>query len=365
MRRCLFVSQRIGMGFSGATVASERNLHHCRQLFGEERLEVYKIVKGRVPSLIRKFLQSFGFVDGLLPRDIIAIKRRVRDGRIDLVFLDSSYFGLVAAALFRMKSATTIVIFYHDILVDWWRTAGQGSRLRKWFWARVYRRVERLSTRSADIRIFLTERDRNLATVEYGIDGGAIVTVSVADLFDLRQSAESYASRDRSVRVLLFVGTDYKPNVDGVSWFVARILPHIRSRLRVVGRGMENYRRAWSSDRTEIVGAVENLPQEYRCADAVVLPLLEGSGMKIKTVEALMFGKRVFGTPEAFVGFDLDMPSVGSLCDSEKCFISTIKAWEDGPPDPDGVNRASRAAFVSRYSYDATLSAMADALGMN
>lgn len=48
-------------------------------------------------------------------------------------------------------------------------------------------------------------------------------------------------------------------------------------------------------------------------ADFLIAPIFEGSGMKLKTAEALMYGKTVFGTTEAFEGYDVDYEQVGGL----------------------------------------------------
>ena len=53
-----------------------------------------------------------------------------------------------------------------------------------------------------------------------------------------------------------------------------------------------------------IIGTVDDLSQVYNEADVVVLPIISGAGMKVKTAEALMYGKRVLGTKEALVGYD-------------------------------------------------------------
>jgi hypothetical protein len=185
---CLFVAQRIGTGRSGATVVANRNLHHCDEIFGEG-LEVYKIEKGRIPHILRKLLQVFGYVDGLLPRDLKAIAGKLKSGGFDFIFFDTSYFGLAARRAARSSPGTKIAIFYHDILVDWWRESRTGSAFRKVFWEWNYRRMESLSTRYSSIRLFMTERDRGKLLKEYGAGGGSLVPVSVVDRFSPPASA--------------------------------------------------------------------------------------------------------------------------------------------------------------------------------
>ena len=51
----------------------------------------------------------------------------------------------------------------------------------------------------------------------------------------------------------------------------------------------------------------------------MLFPIFEGSGMKLKTCEALMFGKNIIGTPEAFAGYDIDdYTNVGACCRGER-----------------------------------------------
>ena len=40
--------------------------------------------------------------------------------------------------------------------------------------------------------------------------------------------------------------------------------------------------------------------------------------MKVKTCEALMFGKNIIGTKEAFEGYELDYQKVGAMCNTKE-----------------------------------------------
>jgi hypothetical protein len=51
-----------------------------------------------------------------------------------------------------------------------------------------------------------------------------------------------------------------------------------------------------------MLGMVDRLEDFYSIIDCVINPMLGGTGLKIKTVEALSFGKPVIGTVDAFVG---------------------------------------------------------------
>ena len=62
----------------------------------------------------------------------------------------------------------------------------------------------------------------------------------------------------------------------------------------------------------------------YRNAHCVIAPIFDGSGMKTKVAEALMFGKKIIGTSEAFSGYEEIVNIVGWKCDTAAEFIETI-----------------------------------------
>ena len=73
----------------------------------------------------------------------------------------------------------------------------------------------------------------------------------------------------------------------------------------------------------EIYSNVPDLNPFFDDADFVVLPILSGSGMKVKTAESLMNGKFIIGTDEAFRGYDIT-EKVGVICNSAQEFIVAI-----------------------------------------
>ncbi|HSF13623.1 MAG TPA: glycosyltransferase, partial [Erythrobacter sp.] len=99
-------------------------------------------------------------------------------------------------------------------------------------------------------------------------------------------------------------------------------------------------------------GAVDDLSPWYAGAALVIAPILSGSGMKTKVAEALMHGKRVAGTSEAFVGYGAEVLAANHLCDDSAGIAAAIAAMvAQRPPAFDLALRAlyerhhSRAAF--------------------
>ena len=70
--------------------------------------------------------------------------------------------------------------------------------------------------------------------------------------------------------------------------------------------------------------------------------------MKVKTCEALMYGKNIIGSKESFEGYELDTSSCGKLCNTAKEYIDTIKYFAENPVPR--YNVYSRSIFETKYS---------------
>ena len=96
----------------------------------------------------------------------------------------------------------------------------------------------------------------------------------------------------------LFVGSYFFGNVDGLKMFIHNVLPHTDMQLTVVGKGMKKLN--IDNSKVTIYDGVKSIASFYIDADFVIAPIVSGGGMKVKIAEAMMYGKKIVGTPEAF-----------------------------------------------------------------
>jgi glycosyltransferase involved in cell wall biosynthesis len=92
---------------------------------------------------------------------------------------------------------------------------------------------------------------------------------------------------------ILFLGSPYVANVDGVTHFIEHCLPAIRqavpaARLLVAGSICRVLKPG--TDGVELLGEVDDVKEAYARAAVVINPVLAGTGLKTKTIEALAFG---------------------------------------------------------------------------
>lgn len=98
----------------------------------------------------------------------------------------------------------------------------------------------------------------------------------------------------KSNSICFFGNMDYQPNVDAVLWFHNNVWEHIKAafpgiKFRIIGaRPTKQLKLIAKSDNSVIVtGFVENIQSEIMKSRAVVAPMISGSGMQFKILEAM------------------------------------------------------------------------------
>ncbi len=103
----------------------------------------------------------------------------------------------------------------------------------------------------------------------------------------------------------LFVGGINPPNQEGLSWFLEYIWPIVHAArpdatLHICGAIGRTVSKVPAG--VTVLGRIESLDTEYAAAQVVVVPLLQGTGVKIKFVEACSHGKACVTTPIGLQG---------------------------------------------------------------
>ena len=95
----------------------------------------------------------------------------------------------------------------------------------------------------------------------------------------------------------------------------------------------------------------------YAAVDCVLNPMVPGTGLKIKTVEALAHGRPVLGTEWAFSGLPVEHPGHRAADVAE--MVGHMRDWRDSAAFRAELALASRLLSLR---YAAMLSAQQDAL---
>lgn len=158
--------------------------------------------------------------------------------------------------------------------------------------------------------------------------------------------------------VLLFTGKlSYGPNEQAIRYLVDDIWPAIRrskpeTRLELVGRAPPDWVSALDGlDGIAVHADVPSMAPYLQRAAAVIVPLLSGSGTRIKILEAWAHGKAVVSTRLGAYGLGAADGENLLLADGTEAFVDAcIRCLEDGPLR-EQLGRAGYSYVKDNYSF--------------
>jgi glycosyltransferase involved in cell wall biosynthesis len=105
-----------------------------------------------------------------------------------------------------------------------------------------------------------------------------------------------------------FVGNfEWFPNTDAITWFIQSIWPLILAELpsvefEIAGKGSETF--DMPSSNIHGLGFVQSLDEFYKRQNVMISPLRFGTGLNMKILEALTYGKPIVTTAKSIQGFE-------------------------------------------------------------
>ncbi len=241
-----------------------------------------------------------------------------------------------------------VVLRAHNIEhLIWQRLASNSSILKKWYLRLQARRLQRREVEvinTVKSCVFISNAD-----MKKGIDSssGAVENIQ----YSIGTGMEVFKDRDRGFSYKLYhLGSlDWEPNVEGLTWFVKEVWPKIKNKkkqlsLSIAGRNMPSELRLWEGlNGVNVLGEIESTADFMSNHDILVVPLLSGSGIRIKILEAMASGKIVISTRIGAEGLAVEHGLQILLADTVDEFHKAIEFLSD---------QESRALLIENaYAY--------------
>lgn len=298
-----------------------------------------------------------GYYPPLTKQEITKVKKICGSREYDIVFLDTSVYGGIAKELKKQFHTLPVFVMFQNCELDYNAVRFIAEKSIK---SRIYRRLvkksEAMTLKYCDYSAAFSERDAARLKKIYGAKTDYILPLFIKDEAN-PEDLQVYGGSDQ---YCLLFGPNTPPNAEGVKWFVENVSPYIKIRTLIAGNGMDAMAQQLKRDNVEVAGYVDDIHELYRKACCVCLPQFSGGGMKVKTIEAMMFGKTVFGTSEAFSGYGDDYQEVGYVCNTSEEFIRAVSEFlKSGTQN---INIRSREIYEKKYSEKAALQNMRDVL---
>lgn len=281
---------------------------------------------------------------------VTELKRILKEEHYDIVFVQRSTLGCLLKII-RNSSTCKIVSYNPDVYIDYMKGKWKGNKLEfiknslvyiKWL------KFDKIMALESDANVVLNERDKKGFIKYYKRVPDLVLPLFCIDKFD----PNNVSNNNTDKFILLFVGSLFWPNIEGIEWFIENVIPYVPEcvELKIVGSKMETLlsKSQFQQDKVTLIGSVEKTEPYYYEADLIVAPIFSGTGMKNKTAEALMYGKEFLAAPEALVGYtNLDR----HCCYNAQDFINKINYYVKNRPKK--FNKSLRDIFLNEYSIKA------------
>jgi sugar transferase (PEP-CTERM/EpsH1 system associated) len=285
-----------------------------------------------------------------------ALAEIVARRRFDLVHLESTHLAAYVPFL-QSATAAPVVFDWHNIESELLRrySAGATSLPRKVYAAITARRTaaaESWLLRACLGHVVCSARERQhllavaptarVAVVENGVD------------LDYFAAAGVRSERRR----IVFVGSmDYHANIEAAAWFVRRVWPRVSAafphwRLTLVGSNpAPAVLELGETPTVEVTGTVEDVRPFYREAVAAIVPVLTGSGTRLKVLEAMAAGVPVVSSSIGAEGLEVSPDKDILIADDAEAWLTALRSLSADAALAGAIAASGRELVRSRYDW--------------
>jgi GT2 family glycosyltransferase len=275
------------------------------------------------------------------------IQRTIATRRIDVLQLEYTVLGQYAGRFQRIPS----ILFEHDVYFQSiarrlpYMNNLQERVMARWEYLRALRyelkllpqldRVQVCSRENAEyLRSFLPQLNGRL-------DDGYRAGIDT--------SRYQFRPTGREPHTLLFLGSfRHLPNVEALAWFLKEVFPRIRkaeprARLIVIGSDPPPRHSLRDPEAIEMIGFVEDVREPLARYALFICPILAGSGVRVKLLEAFAAGIPVVSTRIGAEGLTDRDGDICALADDPADFAGHVVRLMNHPEEAEAMARRARA----------------------
>ena len=273
---------------------------------------------------------------------------------IDLICYERSIMGIMGRKIHKVYLKTHHKVLKHYIFMENIEKMYMGQKVFHEnpiyivpfisYWSN-----EKTALRFADKIFNLNIRDDRLLQKIYKRKSDCILPITFKDTYKNDAQKKYLNLMPGNHLKLLFVGSYFGPNYEGLIWFLNNVLPELPNvDLYIVGKDLEKKKEQLKRPNVYVIGSVKDTAPYYYTADAMIMPIFYGGGMKVKTAEALMYGKTIFASNEALEGYSVkDLDNIFQ-CNSKEEFIKYINFYCN-KCEIKKFNKNIRKRFLEQY----------------
>lgn len=147
---------------------------------------------------------------------------------------------------------------------------------------------------------------------------------------------------------------DWMPNHEGVKWFLKRVWPLVeqknnKAELRLAGKGMPSEILKLKRNNIKVEEWVDDVSGYFEAGQIMIVPILSGSGMRVKIIEGMAMGKAIVTTSIGLEGILAADRREVLIANESAEFAYRILELLDQPELVKSLGTAARRLVEERY----------------
>lgn len=240
--------------------------------------------------------------------------------KFDVLYLDFSQVFVYSLFI----KAKHIVLMSHDVI---YQKYARRKRFFDVFFGGFIMFWEKIFLSQASKTLVFSDKDAKLIDRYFGI------TACRVDFY-IDNDIKKINHYDIEImnRFCFFGAWNREENLEGLIWFIANVLPSVKeSNFVILGGGMSDYLQVEISKQSNMkyIGFVDNPYSIIASSQALIAPVFNGAGVKVKVLESLCCGTSVIGTNIAFEGIN-NLEKINTdvfYCNDAESFIYAINQF--------------------------------------
>lgn len=299
-----------------------RNKLHFNSVTIDTKISVFGIIKNLFTS------ESYNIIRFYSKEAEKELENILRANNFDVIQLETLYTAPYIDCI-RKNSPAKIVLRAHNVEhIIWERLAKEDKNiLRKNYLIFLSRRLKKYELdvlKKIDAIIAITSVDENnFRELSFK---GPLLTVPVS--LDFKEYF--FDANEETEMSLFHLGSmDWMPNREAVEWFLKKCWPKLHSifpslKLYLAGRSFPQEIIDAKYPNVICEGKIEDAHSYMRKKQIMIVPLLSGSGMRVKIIQGMALGKTIISTKIGAEGIPVENGNNIFLADTPEEFLEAI-----------------------------------------
>ena len=232
----------------------------------------------------------------------------------DVVILQNSFLGDLANLIRRMFPCTIIIGHFDNFEYECYKaTIGKANvvarQLKKAIDLPLIKRLEKLYLKNIDFATFLTTKDKNSVFSFYNISTPwTLFPIMIPD--PLNSDDAPITITGKNCRKVVFTGSlDYYPNIEAAMFLDQNsniIRKYLGANTEIILAGKNPHSKVRNLQNVRVIPNPSNseLKELMLSSDLFISSVFQGSGMKVKIIDALAYGLPIVASEHSLTGYE-------------------------------------------------------------